>query len=235
MAEFRHKPIDISQTKTMYKSRLKEIVNLSFKSLYEKINGGLITVENEASLQLQLASIIKAIGDLFVYRRDEIFSLELEKPVKLTSGNFGKSNSSKAKIDVFLSIENLSNKEKNSCAIEIKFFKKANQREPNNRYDVFKDISNLENYGDFADHGVLLVASDHEHYISKHEYSKDTADFDFRNNARYVSGTELKYRTPKPYGDPISLNGTYDFKWLNAVNGISFMMLEVDCSRATDH
>ena len=64
----------------MYKTRLKEIVNLSFKSLYEKINGGLVIVENEASLQLQFSSIIKTIGDLFVHQKDELFSIELEKP-----------------------------------------------------------------------------------------------------------------------------------------------------------
>ena len=58
----------------MYQERLKEIVDLSFKSLYEKINGGLIVVENEASLQLQISSILKTLGELFIYRREELFS-----------------------------------------------------------------------------------------------------------------------------------------------------------------
>lgn len=212
----------------MYESRLKEAVNLSLKSLYEKINGGLIVVENEASLQLQLSSIIKVIGDLFVYQRDEIFSIELEKPVRLSSGSFKKSKSSSAKIDIFVSIENISSKEIYSCAIELKFFKKGNHREPNNRYDVFKDISNLENYGEFSDYGLLLVATDHEHYISQEVYSEDTADFDFRNGSKYESGAELSYRTTTPYGDPIKLNGNYEFTWREAVQGISFMLLEVE-------
>ncbi|MCE2573784.1 hypothetical protein [Motilimonas eburnea] len=214
----------------MYQTRLKEIVDLSFKSLYEKINGGLIVVESEASLQLQLSSIIKTIGDLFVYQRDEIFSIELEKPVRLSSGSFKKSKSSKAKINIFLSIENISSDECHSCAIELKFFKKSNHREPNNRYDVFKDISNLENYGEFTDYGILLVATDHEHYISQEKYSKDTADFDFRAGAKYESGTQLSYRTATPYGEPITLNGSYDFKWHEATKGVSFMFLEVDSS-----
>lgn len=50
----------------MDQKRLKEIVNLFFTSLYKKINGGLIIVNNEAPLQLQLSSIIKTIGDLFI-------------------------------------------------------------------------------------------------------------------------------------------------------------------------
>ncbi len=214
----------------MYQERLKEIVSLSFKSLYKKINGGLITVENEASLQLQFSSILKTLGELFVYRRDELFSIELEKPVVLSEGVFNKSNSPKARIDIFISIENVTTEEKHNCAIELKFFKKANHREPNNRYDVFKDIQNLENYGEFAEYGVLLVATDHEHYVSQDSYSIDTSDFDFRNGSTYSSGTTLEYKTNVPYGGPITLKGSYQFNWLNAVGGVSFMLLEVDSS-----
>ena len=214
----------------MYKQRLSKIIEIAFNSLYEKINGGLVVVENEASLQLQLSYIIKTLGELFVYRRDELFSIELEKPVFLTEGNFKKSKSSKAKIDIFLTIENIGSKAKYSCAIELKFFKKANHREPNNRYDVFKDISNLENYGEFSDYGILLVATDHEHYISQEIYSNDTSDFDFRNGMQYTSGTKLEYRTPKPYGDPISLHGNYEFNWKRAEGGVSFMLLEINSS-----
>jgi hypothetical protein len=219
----------------MYPQRLKEIVKLAFNSLYNKISGGLIVVENEASLQLQLSSTIKTLGELFVYQRDELFSIELEKPVFLSKGSFEKSKSPNAKIDIFISIENISTKEKHNCAIELKFFKKANHREPNNRYDVFKDISNLENYGEFTDYGVLIVSTDHEHYISQENYSKDTCDFDFRHNSKYEAGTVLEYRTEKPYGDPIALNGNYEFKWQSAVGGVSFMLLDVDSSNKSKH
>ena len=220
----------------MYQERLKEIVDLSFKSLYEKINGGLIVVENEASLQLQISSILKTLGELFIYRREELFSIELEKPVTLTKGVFNKSNSSKARIDIFISIENISTKEKDNCAIELKFFKKANHREPNNRYDVFKDIKNLENYGKFADCGVLLVATDHEHYVSQKNYSKDTADFNFKHGSSYKAGKILEYKTTTPYGEAITLRDSYQFNWLNTVGGTSFMLLNVNSSnKANSH
>jgi hypothetical protein len=176
---------------------------------------------------LQISSILKTLGELFVYRRDEIFSIELEKPVKLKSGLFNKSNSSKARIDILISIENTMTDEKHSCAIELKYFKKANHREPNNRYDVFKDIQNLENYGEFAEYGVLLVATDHKHYVSQDFYSSNTSGFDFRNGTKYKAGALLEYKTEKPYGLPISLNNSYEFNWLNTVGGISFMLLDV--------
>lgn len=197
----------------MFQDRLKKIIELSLESLFNKIHHRMIVVENEASLQLQLSSILKSLGDLFIYSRDEKFSIELEKPVVLNDGKFNKSNSSKAKIDIFMVLENQDKAIKSACAIELKYFKKNNHREPNNRYDVFKDLNNLEQYDFFCDFGVLLVVTDHEHYISKKNYSEDTKDFDFRDGSNYQSGSVLKYRTNKPYGEPIVLDGDYQFNW----------------------
>ncbi len=212
----------------MYTDRLREIVELAYKSLCGKISGGSIIIENEASLQLQFSSIIKIIAEIYIYKKDEFFSIELEKPVTLSKGTFSKSNSSKARIDIFISIENLISKEKSNYAIELKFFKKANHREPNNRYDVFKDIHNLENYGEFADVGLLLVATDHKHYISQSNYSKDTSDFDFRDKSKYIKGTKLEYKTSNSYGKPITLNNDYSFIWKETPSGINFMLLEIN-------
>ena len=216
----------------MYKERLNTIIELSFNCLYEKINGGLIIIENEASLQLQISSIMKTFGEQFIFRKDELFSIELEKPVLLSNGTFSKSNSSKARIDIFISIENIKTNEKTSCSIELKYFKKSNQREPNNRYDVFKDIQNLENYGEFSNFGYLIVATDHEHYISHNQYLDDTADFDSRNNSKYKSGTQLEYKTTIPYGNPIIFEIVYGFFCQTPVKGISFLLLEVNSTKS---
>lgn len=211
----------------MYRDRLREIVEFSYLRLREKINGGRICVENEASLQLQLSSILKSTGELFERSKNELFSIELEKPVLLTDGRFAKSGTTKAKIDVWISFENRETKAKHSCAIELKFFKRANHREPNNRYDVFSDIQNLEVYGDFADLGFLIVATDHHHYVSQEAYSQDTADFDFRHGKSYEAGSTLKYKTSKPYGAPISLGSSYSFAWDECSGGTHFLKLLV--------
>jgi len=145
----------------------------------------------------------------------------------LNSGEFVKSTSNKAKIDIWLSLEDSETREEHACAIELKYFKKENQREPNNRYDVFKDLHNLENYGQFADCGFLLVATDHSHYISKDKYSENTKDFDFRHGRSYKSGTELTYRTPKPHGPPIKLKGDYEFNWREVESGLNFLLVSV--------
>jgi len=110
------------------------------------------------------------------------------------------------------------------CAIELKFFQKDNQREPNNRYDVYRDLQNLEDYvnSEQYDFGLFFMATDHLHYVNKEQYSADTADFDLRHSAIYKAGRSLEYRTAKPYGDPITLSNDYHFKWEN-IGGIYFM------------
>lgn len=212
----------------MTKDRLNRTFSLAFECLQQKINGGRVSIENEASLQLQFAAILKSVGELFENYRDEIFSIELEKPVSLSGATFGKSGSNKAKIDIFFKYTRVSTGETHSCAIELKYFKKKNHREPNNRYDVFDDIRNLENYGAFADCCFMVVATDHDHYVSQETYSPDTGDFDFRNDKTYSAGKIASYRTAEPYGPPIKLAGNYSFKWNTTSDGLHFMQLAVD-------
>lgn len=210
-----------------HSERINQIVELAYDRLCGKITGQRIEVANEASLQLQLASILKTLGELYEESPKERFNIELEKNVTLVGSEFVKSGTDKAKIDIWFSLENISSKEKHSCAIELKYFKKANHREPNNRYDVFKDLHNLERYGNFVDTGFLLVATDHSHYINQTEYSVDTKDFDFREGSSYRAGTELVYRTPTPYGPPIKLRNNYSFHWQTVESGLSFLFVRV--------
>ncbi|MBN8447363.1 MAG: hypothetical protein J0M22_18005 [Gammaproteobacteria bacterium] len=210
-----------------HEDRIKQIVALAYDRLCGKITGQRIKVANEASLQLQLASILKTLGELYEESPSERFNIELEKSVKLTSMTFAKSGTEKANIDVWFSIEDIESGESHSCAIELKYFKRANHREPNNRYDVFRDIQNLERYGDFVDVGYLLVATDHPHYINQEAYSLDTGDFDFRYGQSYQAGKELVYRTVKPYGPPITLRNDYTFIWQTVEAGLSFMFVKV--------
>lgn len=215
----------------MPQERITRVFDLAYECLRRKINGGRIEVENEASLQLQFAAILKSVGELLEVHRDEFFSIELEKPVELSEATFGKSQTSKAKIDIFCSYTTISNGEVHSCAIEIKYFRKKNHREPNNRYDVFSDIHNLENYGDFAERCFMVVATDHDHYVTQESYSADTCDFDFRNGKSYEAGTLATYRTQVPYGESIKLAGSYSFKWDPTAGGLHFMQLVVEPRR----
>ncbi|OMD05141.1 hypothetical protein [Paenibacillus odorifer] len=195
----------------MYSDRIKEIVDLSYHLLTRKIVNKSIHIDNEATFQLELAYILKSVGQLYQFGLDEKFSLQLETYLPLSSIS-KKSNSNRARIDILLKFGDSTTS--TTCAIELKFFKKANHREPNNRYDVFKDLSNLEMYRDVGiDLCYFMIGTDHSHYVNQPQFSLDTAAFDFRDGSSYHADTELVYDTAIPYGLPISLKNSYLFKW----------------------
>jgi len=210
--------------KGKFKNRLKQIIDTSFDLLEMKIaNGGIIS-KNEASFQLELGYILKVVGQLYEFHPSEKFHLELENTIKLNKKS-RKSKSDKARIDIYLEFG--TENEKVNSAIELKFLKKQNHREPNNRYDIFKDLANLE---DYKENGIELcyfyISTDHSHYVNQKEYSENTSDFDFRNGTEYIANTKLVYKTEKPYGKPISLNGNYKFNW-KTIENLHFMKVEI--------
>lgn len=107
---------------------------------------------------------------------------------------------------------------KTSCAIELKYFLKVNHREPNNRYDAYADIKNLELYlEEHIDIGFFILITDHPHYFDNNfkKHSEKTADFCLRDGHQYIAGTELEYRTSAPYGGKIILENDYKLSWKN--------------------
>ena len=198
--------------------RLRNIVNLAVPTLFRQISGGRVRCESEATLQLHLGRIISTAADLEIISERETFSIELEKPLRSNGGKRGR-------IDVWFRLTDDEAREWR-CAIELKFFKRENHREPNNRYDVFKDIARLEQCADVADIGFMLVATDHRHYVDQGGYSSDTSDFDFRHERQYGAGTTLTYKTGA-YGPPITLAGSYAFRWSECSSALPYMLLEI--------
>jgi hypothetical protein len=199
--------------------RLRAIVALAVPKLFAQVQGGRINCESEATLQLHLGRIISMVADLTSVSPRETFSIELEKT--LTGGRAGR-----GRLDIWFRLT-MDDGTEWRCALELKFFKKANQREPNNRYEVFKDIARLERCRDIAELCFMLVATDHLHYIEQVNYSVDTCDFDFRHGVTYRAGTEMVYRTVQPHGDPIALGRDYQFYWTDATNTLRYLLLEV--------
>ena len=152
-----------------HKERINQIVEIAYERLCGKITGKRIDVANEASLQLQLASILKTLGELYEETPSERFNIELEKNVTLLDSE---SVENRKRVDIWFSLEDKGGDEQQACAIELKYFKRANHREPNNRYDVFKELRDLERYGKFANTGFLLIATDHRTTSTKRSIRK---------------------------------------------------------------
>jgi hypothetical protein len=198
--------------------RIRDMVHLAVPTLFRQIHGGRVRCDSEATLQLHLGRIIATVADLSVVYPRETFSIELEKPLSRPGEERGR-------LDIWFRLVADDGIEWR-CALELKFLKRANHREPNNRYDVFKDIARLERCGDVANLGFMLVATDHPHYITQPSYSADTGDFDFRDGKLYRAGTVLTYSTGG-YGEPISLGHDYHFMWAEETMPLRYLLLEV--------
>ena len=202
----------------------EEIVETAYHLLIRKLANGGLTARNENAFQLEFGHILKTLGQLYEFRLADKFHLEFETYITLTEQSI-KSKSDRARVDILIKYQD--DKTLTKAAIELKFFKKENHREPNSRYDVFKDLSNLELYKQQdIDLCYFILATDHSHYVNQETYSTDTADFDFRNGKQYNAGKILKYKTEKPYGKDISLKQDYSFFW-DTVENYHFLKIKI--------
>ena len=206
---------------------LDELIQQAFKIFANKLANGGVIAENEFAFQFELGTILKVLGELYEFKLDDKFHLEFETTIVLKKESL-KSKSKKARIDLLIKYK-LDDKV-TQAAIELKYFKKKNHREPNNRYDAFSDISNLESYKK-NDFGIcyFLVITDHEHYVTQNNYSSDTCDFDLRHGQKYNANTVLSYRTPnkpKKYENDIILVQDYNFFW-KTLGEYYFLILKV--------
>lgn len=203
---------------------IEEIIQQAFRLFCNKLAYGGLTAKNEIAFQCELGIMLKTLGQLYEFKTSDKFQIDFETTVNLDKESV-KSKTKNARIDILINYT--LNEKETKAAIELKFFKKKNQREPNNRYDMFKDISNLEQYKkNGIDVCYFILATDHEHYVTQQKYSKDTADFNFKHGSNYKSGTILSYRTKKPYGPNLKLSQDYEFRW-GKVQDLYFLKVKV--------
>jgi len=211
------------------KEILKEIVEKSMHIFCGQVANGRVEIENEASMQLQIGYIMRTIGELYQFSPDQTFTIRLETRFDHES-NLTKSNSRRAKIDIVLEL--MTEDETESCAIELKHFQKAYGAEPNHRYSIFADISNLEQYiqsGRFS-FGVFICGTDHLHYVQHDSYSAKAKDFDARHGSVYRAGTKLVYHSDegaKTTFPPITLQKDHQFAWTQT-GSLYFMTHVID-------
>ncbi len=83
-----------------YIERLKIIINTGFNILSEKISHGLVNIDDESSFQLQYGFILKTLGTLYEFSKNDTFSIMLENYLDVNE-IFMKSGTKKARIDIY--------------------------------------------------------------------------------------------------------------------------------------
>ena len=132
-----------------YLERLRLIIEQAYTILCNKIAGNEIQIKNEASMQLQLGSILRTVGQLYEFTPADHFQIELETPEDISETLKSKKG---ARCDIKLAFfEGRQSTAKAKAFIELKYFKKAKDSSTSetftdNRLSVLMDLENLEHY-----------------------------------------------------------------------------------------
>ncbi|TBL76078.1 hypothetical protein [Paenibacillus thalictri] len=193
---------------------LQHIITTSRDILLGQIYHLKVEINNEADLRLHFSYILKKVGELFEFGNDHHLKINLEAPFH-SQTTLLKSGSNKSKIDIALEWYGGTHFV-SSCAIELKYFLWSGLREPQNRFDVYCDLKNLEEYvqqNALYQMGYFLLGTDNPHYVNQDSYSSATKDFDIRHNTTYKAGTELIYTTRNNTARTVCLSKDYHFQW----------------------
>lgn len=190
------------------KKRMNEIIKHAYSIFCKQVAGGVITLENEASMQLHLSNILLQLGRLCVYKESEHFSVCLEKKTELLNPT-NKSNHKKARIDIWLELKD-NGKIIRTAAIELKCFKTLESGSSipvtNKRQSVYEDLENLEQYSFDESEPIIyeIVYTDDPNFSDNKELKYNIAD-----------GTTISSHTDKNKDITIKLSNKYPCQWIN--------------------
>tara|TARA_B100001146_G_C16180903_1_gene434548 strand:- start:933 stop:1553 length:621 start_codon:yes stop_codon:yes gene_type:complete len=189
-------------------NRVKNIISICWDSLSAKVACNLISVSNEATMQLNLAYLLKNSLELAKYNIDEDIQIELEVPLNNRI------------CDILILIKKGDNKLK--LPIELKCYRKISPKSGKNRgaQDLFKfwlyeDLEILENYeSQDTLQGIHLTITDNKGFAYPSIRKGKGWHYDISNGVKIDNGIYLD--TPIG-GKPreLQLNKSYEFNWIN--------------------
>lgn len=186
-----------------FEERLREVVNISYRLLCEKIVGQDISIHNEASMQLHLSVIIKQIGILYEFFSSERFSIELESLEEIESTQ--KSSNGKARCDIKVKLYDQITQESCTAFIELKYFKKSiNEAVTDNKFFLYCDLENLERYS-LKDNSICyeILFTDNPNYTTCNNYKFCIGD------GHTITATKYSYTKDRS----VEISNNYELHW----------------------
>jgi hypothetical protein len=201
--------------------RMRAAISLAWDMFSRKVGGGLITINKEASMQLQYAYILQQLAPLISFHAEETLEVELETGVRVD----GKSR----EVDLLFTAQG--NGIEHKIAVEMKCYRtlaaSGGKRGATDIFmkDVYFDLHLLERYvaNGIATQGVSLVMNDMGRLINPGLREGKCWAYDTSNGTRF--GNQL-FDTPIG-GKPVSfrLDKQYQLNWQQ--HG-AFWFLEVE-------
>lgn len=193
--------------------RIKWCVDFSWEICLKKIEMGEIKVDQEASLQLQYAYVLKQVLELAKFSPDERFDVELEKSFMIATTE---KDSRKIIADVVINYN-----QKPKHIIELKYHKtfatSGDKRGAENIFmeNVYKDLYYTELYVEKgqAEFTTCLVLTDFENLVNPKVKKTDAQKWKFDTSEGVTTKAQIysinRGNTPFDF----ELKKQYKFKW----------------------
>lgn len=200
-------------------NRVKDLVDFCWNSFSAKVGGGLITINKEASMQLEFAYLLKQSLDLAIHHKHEHIDIELETSLNTAVGY--------KECDIVLKLTK--GKEVICIPLELKCHK---QFQPNGnptrgytdfRRKVHEDLNLLEQYSTLESFtkGIGLVMTNFEGIVNRYGFWGSN----ICNGTTIQNGTiaNINYQET----EPTTLTNNYAFNW-REVGNFYFLKLEAE-------
>jgi hypothetical protein len=184
---------------------MRALVSLCWISFSQKVGSGLISINKEASMQLQYAFILQQAIPLITYSENEVFGVELETGVALDGGYK----------EVDLVFAHLGSDESHTIAVEMKCYRdlasSGGKRGATDIFmkDVYEDLRLLERYVESgsANAGIELVMTDLRRLVAPKAKRGKAWDYDISDGSTFgpcvkttpIGGREVKLELKRQY------------------------------------
>ncbi|MGI9256282.1 MAG: hypothetical protein ACR2PY_05055 [Salinispira sp.] len=199
-----------------FEKRLRKSISVAWQIFMEKVGGGQLSIEKEASMQEHYKSILQHVASLICFRENETVKIELKTDAGIPD--------KKSKVDLVLDGEKSQRHYK--IAVEMRCYQEKNGGRNNFMKNVYLDLHRLEECCDLPDfnEGVSLVMNDQETLAHPKKKTGDGWDYDISDGTRVSNIERLKTKIGNNTVD-IRLKKSYEFTW-NQKGKFWFMELE---------
>ncbi|WP_027623968.1 hypothetical protein [Clostridium lundense] len=189
--------------------RAEALTKVAWEIFSKKVGNGLISINKEASMQLQYSYILKHMSPLIIFEDDENIEIELE-----TTVNDGISN---REVDIMVIVSK--GDEIYKIALELKCYRTKASSGGNRgatdifMKDVYQDIQLLECYCENkqANIGIMLVMNDHKNFV--HPLNKNGKCWNYDISQGTKVGNVHKTTPIGGKAIDITLKNEYQFNW----------------------
>ncbi len=199
-----------------FEERLRESISFAWQIFMEKVGGGQLSINKEASMQLHYACVLQQVVPLIYFRKDETAKIELETGVTIHEDS--------REIDLVLDGENSQGHYK--IAVEMKCHRKKRGGENNFMEGVYEDLIRLEEYCKHAKfkRGVALVMNEKKRLVKPKRKKGKRWCYDISDGAT-IRGTQESPNSNEEEPVDSQFKKSYEFTW-NPKGNFWFLELE---------